>query len=253
MPGQQVAKHVRAPLQKPSLPERRFGHLHMDLVGPLPQPEGYSHLFTMVDRWSRWPEVVPLADITVASCANALIRGWIARFGVPNNLTSHRGTQFTSSLWAGMGKLLAVRNITTTSNGLVERFHRTLKASLMATGDLAGWMGRLPHVLLGIRTAQRPDVGFWPAECLYGADLVLAPAVPLPDSNAPLQDFTAQLKVDMAATAYPETMWHAPEKKSQIPAALAQADFVFVRHGARRVPLSRPYDGPYRVVKRDQK
>ena len=216
----------------------------------------------MVDRWSRWSEVVPLADITAVSCANALIRGWIARFGVPNNLTSDRGTQFPSSLWSEMGKLLAIRNIATTAyhpqaNGLVERFHRTLKASLMATGDPAGWMGRLPHVLLGIRTAQRPEVGFSPAECLYGADLVLprqlAPTIPLPDSNAPLQDFTAWLKADMAATTYLETAWHSPERKSQIPAALARAEFVFVRHGARRIPLSRPYDGPYRVKKRGEK
>ena len=92
------------------------------------------------------------------ACANALIRGWVARFGVPNNLTSDRGTQFTSSLWAEMGRLLAVKNITTAayppqSNGMVEKLHRTLKASLMATGEPAGWMARLPHVLLGIRTA----------------------------------------------------------------------------------------------------
>ena len=203
--SQQGGKTRQSSAGETLTPERRFGHLHVDLVGPLPQSEGYSYLFTMVDRWSRWPEVVPLKDITAVSCTNALIRSWIARFGVPNNLTSDRGTQFTSSLWAEMGKLLTIRNIATTayhpqSNRLVERFHRTLKASLMATGDPSGWMGRLPHVLLGIRTAQRPDVGFSPAECLYGADLVLpgqlAPVSPLPDSTAPLQDFTARLKAD---------------------------------------------------------
>ena len=146
-------------------PERRFGHLHVDLVGPLPQSEGHSYIFTMVDRWSRWPEAVPLNDISAASCANALIRGWIARFGIPTNLTSDRGAQFTSSLWSELNKMLTVKHINTTAyhpqaNGLVERFHRTLKALLMATGEPSSWMGRLPHVLLGIRTAQRSDAGF---------------------------------------------------------------------------------------------
>ena len=100
-------------------------------------------------------------------------------------------------------------------------------------------------------------MGFSPAECLYGADLVLpgqlAPTIPLPDSNAPLQDFTARLKADMAATTYRMTAWHSADRKSQIPAALAEAKFVFVQHGARRAPLSWPYDGPYRVKKREEK
>ena len=127
----------------------------------------------------------------------------------------------------------------------------------MATGDPAGWMGRLPHVLLGIRTAQRPDVGFSPAECLYGTDLVLpgqlAPVIPLPDSTALLQDFTARLKADMATATYRETAWHTADRRPRIPAALAEAEFVFVRHGARRTPLSWPYDDPYRVKKKGDK
>ena len=73
------------------------------------------YIFTMVDRWSRWPEAVPLADISAASCANALIRGWIARFGIPTNLTSDRGAQFTSSLWSELSKVLEVKHINTTA------------------------------------------------------------------------------------------------------------------------------------------
>ena len=115
---------------------------------------------------------------TDTSCARALVQSWVARFGVPMNLTSDRGAQFTSALWAELSEVLSIKNINTIAyhpqaNGLVERFHRTLKASLMATGEPSGWMGRLPHVLLGIRTAQRTDAGFSPAECIYGTDLAL--------------------------------------------------------------------------------
>ena len=81
----------------------------------------------------------------------------------------------------------------------------------------------------------------------------LAPTDPLPNTTAPLQDFTARLKADMAAAKYPQTAWHSGETKPQIPAALARAEFVFVRHGAWRIPLTRPYDGPYRVKKRGEK
>ena len=57
-----------------------------------------------------------------------------------------------------------------------------------------------------------------------------------------------RLKADMAAAKCPETAWHTTAPRAQIPAALRSAEFVFVRHGARRTPLTRPYDGPFRVI-----
>ena len=185
------------------------------------------------------------------TCADVLIRGWIARFGVPTNLTSDRGAQFTSALWAELGKSLAIKNINTTAyhpqaNGLVERFHRTLKAALMATGEATGWMGRLPHVLLGIRTARKEDTGFSPAEVVYGADLILpgqfAPVLEPTPSPQTLTDYTIRLKTDMAAAKFPETALHTSTPRQEIPESLRKATYVFVRHGARRTPLARPYD-----------
>ena len=115
---------------------------------------------------------------------------------------------------------------------------------MMATGEPAGWMGRLPHVLLGIRTAQKEDTGFSPAEIVYGTDLVLPGQVLLnpeqPSSPQMLQDYTIRLKADMAAAKFPETAWHTTAPRRQVPAALKNAEFVFVRHGARRTPLTRP-------------
>lgn len=55
---------------------------------------GYTHLLTMVDRFSRWPEAVPLKGTDTETCARALVFHWIARFGIPLNITSDRGSQF---------------------------------------------------------------------------------------------------------------------------------------------------------------
>ena len=46
---------------------------------------------------------------------------------------------------------------------------------------------------------------------------------------------------------------HTAMTRSPILPTLRHADYVFVRHGARRVPLTRPYDGPFRVVTKDDK
>ena len=109
----------------------------MDIVGPLASCRGFMHLFTLIDCTTRWPEAIPLSKTTTEDCTHALIDGWIARLGAPLHITSDRGAQFTSSLWAALVKALGSTHASTTayhppSNGLVERFHRTLKTSLCA-------------------------------------------------------------------------------------------------------------------------
>ena len=115
---------------------------------------------------------IPLASITAADCARALFAGWVSRFGVPATITSDRGAQFTSALWAGLCSLLNIQHSPTTayhpqSNGLVERFHRRLKDALRSRAAAADWHDHLPWVLLGIRTAFREDSEFSLAEAVY--------------------------------------------------------------------------------------
>jgi hypothetical protein len=51
----------RARPQHIPVPTRRFSHIHVDLVGPLPASKGFTYLFTIIDRTSRWPEAIPIA------------------------------------------------------------------------------------------------------------------------------------------------------------------------------------------------
>ena len=132
-----VQRHTVTPVGTFTTPDARFAHVHVDIVGPLPSSQGYRYLLTAVDRFTRWPEVVPLVDITAISTARALVSGWIARFGVPAFITTDRGSQFESSLVKELSHILGCERIRTTAyhpcaNGLVERFHRQLKASLKA-------------------------------------------------------------------------------------------------------------------------
>ena len=47
---------------------------NIDIIGPLPPSQGNRYLLTMVDRFSRWPEVVPMKDAITNSCANRAIQ-----------------------------------------------------------------------------------------------------------------------------------------------------------------------------------
>ncbi len=150
--GSQRAKvhcHVQIPPQHIPVPSRRFSHIHVDLVGPLPGSKGFTYLFTIIDRTSRWPGSIPIAATTTVDCANALFQGWVSRFRVPAVITSDRGAQFISSLWAALCSLLNIQHNQTTayhpeSNGMVEHFHRHLEDALQARSR--GELGRPPSM-----------------------------------------------------------------------------------------------------------
>ena len=124
-----ISRHNKPVFGKFDEPADRFDHIHIDIVGPLPYADGFRYLLTCVDRSTRWPEAMPLADkraVTVAA--------WIARFGTPATITTDRGAQFVLKLWDRLcNQFGIVRSRTTSyhpqSNGMVQRFHRQLKAA----------------------------------------------------------------------------------------------------------------------------
>ena len=89
----------------------RFDHVHIDLVGPLPTSHSCTYLFTCVDRFTRWPEAIPIPDSTANMVAQAFISGWVFRFGVPSTNTTDRGQQFESTLWRHLMHLLNTHRI----------------------------------------------------------------------------------------------------------------------------------------------
>ncbi len=109
---------------------------------------------------------------------HALFQGWVSRFRVLANITSDRGAQFTSSLWAALCSVLNIQHNQTTayhpqSNGMVERFHRRLKDALRARCAAANWVDHFPWVLLGLHAAARENDGSTPAQAVFGSPLIL--------------------------------------------------------------------------------
>jgi hypothetical protein len=69
-----------------------------------------------------------------------------------------------------------------TANGLVECFHRTLKAAIMCHA-YQHWTEALPLVLLGIRTAFKEDLQASAAELVYGEPLRIPGELLTPSAN----------------------------------------------------------------------
>ena len=140
----QITHHTVAPLSSFPISNTRFDNIHVDIVGPHLPSNGFTYLLTCIDRFTRWPEAIPISDITTSSVANALISGWISRLGAPSLITTVRGRQFESALWKQLMSVLGTTRTRTTSyhpqaNGLVEHFHRQLNCALKAQQNTVSW------------------------------------------------------------------------------------------------------------------
>jgi hypothetical protein len=150
-----IYRHTRLALQPIPIRQQRFSHLHVDLVGLLQYSNNFNNIFTIIDRISNWMEAIPLVDTSAAACAKALTFTWISRFGIPEMITSDRGSQFTTKLWFNLCKMLHISHKQTTachpeSNGAVKRLRLRLKDALRARATAATWSEELPFVLLGL-------------------------------------------------------------------------------------------------------
>jgi len=252
-----VTKQHTASVESIDIPQRRFSHVHVDLVGPLPvAADGSTYLLTMIDRTTRWLEAVPLRDISAATCSQAFLGTWVSRFGVPSTLTSDRGTQFTSEAWRKLCEQIGTRHVTTTAyhpqaNGLVERVHRQLKDALRARAAGAEWPLHLPWILLGLRAAPKEVCGLSSAEAVFGQQLVLPNTVLHVPEEQP-EAFCEKLASSQPpCTVLPRT--YAEVAASGLPRALREADMVYVRRAGGGGALDPVYVGPFRVLRRQEK
>nr|VZI02490.1 unnamed protein product [Spirometra erinaceieuropaei] len=190
-----VRRHNKTPIGTFPTPDARFSHIHLDIVGPLPLSNGCSYLLTCVDRFTRWPEAIPLSDVAAPTVVKAFLSRWVAIFGAPSIITTDRGAQFESHLFQSLLSFLGCTRIRTTAyhpaaNGMVERFHRQLKASLPTADDPENWTDHLPLVFLGIRSSLKSDLDCSAAELVFGATVRLPGQMISPTPRVAVEDPT---------------------------------------------------------------
>lgn len=252
-----VNRHNKTPLSEFITPDNRFVHINMDIVGPLPISRDKRYVLTCIDRFSRWPEAFPISDISAETIAREFTNNWISRYGTPTRITTDLGRQFESELFRNLTRLLGTSHLKTTpyhpqSNGMIERWHRTLKAAIKSYGTNE-WHDALPLILLGLRSTFKEDLKGTPAEMLFGTTLRL-PGEFFHQSKEVVNEpeFLKNLKRTMV-NIRPVPAKHHSHPKVFIQKQLSDCTHVFVRNDAVRTPLQPPYDGPYEILKKYEK
>ena len=176
---------------------------------------------------------------------------------MPLDISTKRGPQFTSQLWSALAELLGTKLHKTTAyhpqaNGLVERFHRHLKASLKTRLSSPSWSDELPWVLLGIRTTPKEDLGTSSAELVYGAPLTLPGEFVTRTEDPTIAQHLQRLRETVQGLVPIQTSFHHTSK-SYVPMSLKDTKFVFIRRDAHRDPLQKPYEGPFEVLEAGDK
>jgi hypothetical protein len=132
------------------------------------------------------------------------------------------------------------------SNGMVERWHRTLKAPIMCH-ETDNWCDLLPTLLLGLHTSIKEDLCCSPAELTYDTQLRIPGEFFFEnrsDNPPDTSTFVKQLRNFMQdVRAVPAA--HHCNKKVFVHPELNSCTHIFLRDDTVRKPLQQPYTGPY--------
>ena len=153
----------------------------MDFVGPISPPSKQKkHILVCTDYVIKWVEAKALPFATENTVVSFLFEDIFTRFGVPREIVTDQGTQFTSRLVQKLVDQYKIKHRKSTpyhsqANGQVESTNKVIEAILTKTVHLhrKDWVEKLPEALWAYRTTWRNTTGHTPYELVYGKQVLL--------------------------------------------------------------------------------
>ncbi|KAI2665857.1 Transposon Tf2-6 polyprotein [Labeo rohita] len=179
-----VPRHLLAGLHQPlPVPQRPWSHIALDFVTDLPPSNGHTTILSVVDRFSKGCRFIPLPKLPTAMETAELLCNWVFRlYGLPEDIVSDRGPQFTSRLWANFFRLLGV-NISLTSgyhpqaNSQAERLNQELTRFIRSycQDRQEDWSRFLFWAEYAQSSLRKPATNLTPFQCTLGFQPPLFP------------------------------------------------------------------------------
>ncbi len=118
------------------IPRRPCSHLSLDFVTGLPPSQGNTVILVVVDRFSKAARFIPLPKLPSAKETADLLMNHVFRvFGIPLDIVSGRGPQFSSQFWGVFCRLIGATASLSSgfhpeSNGQTERINQNMETNL---------------------------------------------------------------------------------------------------------------------------
>ena len=175
MVGKPNQKIPVAPLKPIPAFEEPFSKVIIDCVGPLSKTKSRNqYLLTIMCASTRFPEAIPLINITAPKISKALVN-FFTLVGLPKEIQSDQGSNFMSGLFQQVVFQLGAKQIKSSayhpeSQGALERFHSPLKNMIRTycLDNEKDWDEGISLLLFAVRESVQESLGFSPFELVFG-------------------------------------------------------------------------------------
>ena len=157
-----------------------FERIGIDFVGPLEKTKkGNKYILVATDYLTKWPEAKAMKEATAENVIEFIYKRIICRHGCPRTILSDRGTHFRNKLVDGLCEKFRIKHKLSSpyhpqTNGLVERFNRTLCESLAKVSEKEDeWDEHIESVLFAYRTIKHNTTKKTPFYMVYGREAIL--------------------------------------------------------------------------------
>lgn len=167
------------PLQ-PQTATEPFQKWALDFVRPISRMSNKKkYILVCTDYITRWVEAKALYPTTEKEVVEFLFEDIFTRFGVPCEIVTDQGTQFTSKLVKALTEKYQVKHCKLTpyhphANGQVESTNKVLESILKKTIHLhhKDWVDKLPEALWAYQITLRNVTRHTPYELVYGKQVL---------------------------------------------------------------------------------
>ncbi|WVZ84351.1 hypothetical protein U9M48_031391 [Paspalum notatum var. saurae] len=179
-----VCKRVKADHLKPggmlqplNIPAWKWEDIHMDFVVGLPRTQkGYDSIWVIIDRFTKSAHFLPVKTVYRANTyAELYIAKIVSLHGVPQTITSDRGSVFVSRFWEQLQNALGTKLIHSSAyhpqtSGQVKRVNQIVEDMLRvcALAYSTKWDECLPLAEFAYNNSYQKSLNMAPFEALYG-------------------------------------------------------------------------------------